>query len=262
MIQIRIHVLCRVLEYFQEIEFEGKVHFHFVDSLKLPSLDRLPEETIKIIQEQLSDIKSEFENMEFPGVLEQLQYILDNVNTISLVRFHENIKSLNYLIKKELAKQFFVFIPRDNAFWYNKKDGFGSEVSNAFASAREDIIEAGNCYATDHYTACVFHLMRVLEHGLRAFAKDVGLPFDVQQWYDIINQIEKEIKKAQNLPKSIEKSERLQFLSEAAKEFSYFKDGWRNYVSHGRSKYDGPQALSTLNHVKAFMIHLSTQLSE
>ena len=78
----------------------------------------------------------------------------------------------------------------------------------------------------------------------------------------LISQIESKIKKEQNLPKSPQKSERLKFLSEAAKEFTYFKDGWRNYVSHGRSKYDEPQSLSAINHVITFMINLSTELNE
>jgi hypothetical protein len=51
-------------------------------------------------------------------------------------------------------------------------------------------------------------------------------------------------------------------LSEAAKEFFYFKDGWRNHVSHAKDKYDGPQAFSVLNHTSAFMKHLSMGLSE
>ena len=173
-----------------------------------------------------------------------------------------NIWTLRLVIEDELRERFFMFIPKNQAPWYEKEDGFGINVSKAFPSAVEDIKEVGTCYATGRYTACVFHSMRVLEHGLRALAKNVGLSFDVQQWYDIINQIFSKIKEEeQKLPKSIEKSERLQFLKEAAKEFFYFKDAWRNHVSHGRPGYDGPEALRVLNHVKAFMIHLSKKLS-
>jgi len=79
----------------------------------------------------------------------------------------------------------------------------------------------------------------------------------------VIDQIEAKIKELRNtLPAGNAKSERLQFLSEAAKEFSYFKDGWRNHVSHNKSKYDGPQALSAITHVHAFMTQISSRLSE
>jgi len=105
--------------------------------------------------------------------------------------------------------------------------------------------------------------MLILERGLGALAKDVELTFDVQQWNTIIDQIEKKIRElSQSLSKGISKNERMQFLSEAAKEFFYFKDGWRNYVSHGRGDYDEHQAASVLEHTRAFMNHLSSQLSE
>lgn len=58
------------------------------------------------------------------------------------------------------------------------------------------------------------------------------------------------------------KNERMQFLSEAAKEFFYFKDGWRNYVAHARGTYDEHQAASVLEHTRTFMNHLSTELSD
>jgi predicted outer membrane protein len=105
--------------------------------------------------------------------------------------------------------------------------------------------------------------MRVLEHGLRALAKDVGRNFDVQNWQNIIDEIESEIRHlSKSLPRGIQKNERIQFLSEAAKEFMYFKDGWRNHVSHGRGDYDEHQARSIMEHVRSFMTVLSAQLSE
>ena len=105
--------------------------------------------------------------------------------------------------------------------------------------------------------------MRVLEHGLRALAIELNKTFDVQNWQNIINEMECEIKsRGKSLPKGAAKNEHLQFLSEAAKEFMYFKDGWRNYVSHARGVYDEHQARSVLEHVRAFMNVLSSRLYE
>jgi hypothetical protein len=64
------------------------------------------------------------------------------------------------------------------------------------------------------------------------------------------------------LPKGESRNRRLQFLSEAAKEFQYFKDGWRNYVSHGRGEYDDHLAQSVMQHVRQFMTILSRELYE
>lgn len=133
----------------------------------------------------------------------------------------------------------------------------------AFVDIDLDIFPAVDCYALQHNTASVFHCMRVLEHGMRALAFDLGLTFDLQQWHNIIEEIEGKIREQRKLlPRGEERNERLQFLSEAAKEFFYFKDGWRNHVSHNRGKYDEHQAASVLEHTRTFMNFLATRLAE
>ena len=136
-------------------------------------------------------------------------------------------------------------------------------VWKSFPDAQSDIESALTCYCIEENTACVFHLMRVLETGLAKMATEVGRTFEHQQWHNIIEEIESAIeaerKKPGNPP---DKRERLKFLSEAAKEFFYFKDGWRNYVSHKRVPYDEHQALSAIEHVRSFMTVLAKNLTK
>jgi hypothetical protein len=104
--------------------------------------------------------------------------------------------------------------------------------------------------------------MRVLEIGLHNMAKQVGLAesaISLENWNTIIDQIEKQIKLSEKWPKSNAKSERLQFCSEAASGFRYFKNAWRNHVSHSRTKYDEREALTIYNNVQAFMQILAKQ---
>lgn len=174
------------------------------------------------------------------------------------------MRMLHAIIKDELRERLFMFIPQDDAEWFEKKDGFGIEVSTAFHSAIEDIKEAGTCYATGRYTACVFHLMRILEHGLKALAKNLSLTFGKKTWGKIIGMIDEKIDDFyKSNPQTEAEIERLQFLSEAATDFRYFKNSWRDHVSHLRyTCKDRGEALLILNHVKSFMVHLSTQLTE
>jgi len=89
--------------------------------------------------------------------------------------------------------------------------------------------------ALGEWTACVFHSMRVLEHGLRELASRVELSADAmaqENWKNVIDQIEAKIRAMEALPKSAEKSASLKVYSQAALQFRYFKDAWRNYISH------------------------------
>jgi hypothetical protein len=52
------------------------------------------------------------------------------------------------------------------------------------------------------------------------------------------------------------------FYSEAAKEFTYFKDAWRNHVAHGRAQYGEHDAAKVMSHVRDFMTLLATRLKE
>jgi len=174
--------------------------------------------------------------------------------------------ALREAIETELRAYSFYLYQKNKAEKLKAWEAEWQGCLKAFPSTKADVFAATDCYALQHNTACVFHCMRILETGLKALASSVGLKFDVQQWKNIIDQIEAEIEKIRDngIPdlSKAEKDARLQFLSEAAKEFFYFKDGWRNHVSHNRGAYDEHQALSTLEHVRAFMNHLSKHLSE
>jgi hypothetical protein len=205
---------------------------------------------LEIAQSRLERIMSlaQYDNILTRGeVVRQMQTLLE--------AFDDDTKLLYlYAYPKDRVR---VFVSFDNQWQH---------ALRAFPTIEKPARAAADLYALGHNDACVFHLMQTLEKGLAALAVDVGLTFDVQYWENIIGAIEGKISRMQKngiggLGKR-EKDERLQFLSEAAAEFRYFKDGWRNYVSHGRGDYDHSQALGVLEHVRSFMNHLSTRLSE
>ncbi len=167
------------------------------------------------------------------------------------------------VLKEELDTRLFLFVPQHRARYYEREKVMNDATRAAFPLATQEMREAGNAYALALPTAAVFHCMRALEHGLRALATDLGKVFDIQQWQNIIDEIESAIDaQAKALPRGAAKNARLQFLGEAAKEFTYFKDGWRNYVSHGKATYGERQALTVMNHTRDFLERLSPELHE
>jgi cell fate (sporulation/competence/biofilm development) regulator YlbF (YheA/YmcA/DUF963 family) len=160
----------------------------------------------------------------------------------------------------------FLHIESQRRETYEQKEPlFGKPVADSFNAANRDIAAAGRCLALDEPTACVFHLMRVLEHGLRALAEKVGLDNDAmahENWQNVIDQIEKKIRALDSLTKGPAKVDRLKNYSAAAVQFRYFKDAWRNHVSHARESYDPREAESVFIHVKEFMQHLTVNASD
>lgn len=167
------------------------------------------------------------------------------------------------VVRSELKSKYLFYLTPDREKYYDNSRLISDNVKLAFPTAAEELMLAGNCYAVDLNTACVYHCMRALERGLKALAKDVDLTWTTEQWQKIINDIEGAVKALGNtLQKGQAKNERLQFLSEAAKEFTWFKDGWRNYTAHAKTSYRASQALTLMEHVTAFMGVLSQHLKE
>lgn len=163
----------------------------------------------------------------------------------------------------ELEKRVFIFIPPHRSEFYENNKLLAEKAKAAFPKADSELRKAGNAFAFGLSDACVHHCMGALEHGLHALAADVDVVFSVQNWQGVIDEIEKKIKEIAKGPGSgVEKKERLQFLGEAAKEFTYFKDGWRNHSAHNKVSYGEPQAQSVLTHVISFLEALSKRLSE
>jgi hypothetical protein len=226
----------------------------FADAVSIaPNFHNL-KSAFKTLEDHVADL-----GLESTGRL--AKEIIANIDKTRIITIRDNLGKLINIMESELCEKHVLYIPQNQAVWITHQI-FPDSITDAFPSTADDIKEACNCYALDRPTACVFHSMRILEYGLCALANDVGLSFELQQWQTIIEAIEAEVKKLRGMHKSKEKNEQMQFLSEAAKEFMYFKDGWRNHVTHRKMKYDCPQANSVILHVRAFMEHLSTKLHE
>ncbi|HUB80991.1 MAG TPA: hypothetical protein VMB03_19435, partial [Bryobacteraceae bacterium] len=101
---------------------------------------------------------------------------------------------LGVTVENELSlRMFFAISPEKARFYGDNAEPFGSDVANAFPSTLFDASEANRCFALGRNTACVFHLMRVLETGLGVLGKQFGVQCDHTNWETIINRIEKAI---------------------------------------------------------------------
>lgn len=177
------------------------------------------------------------------------------------------IKTLMEVLEDELTRKMVFYVPPEDAKLYAKPEEWFPETLISFPSATYDIKEACKCFALERYTACVYHSMGVLQVGLHALAKDVGIvlkfPIELAEWGDILRRIEEKIGPYANLPRGDLLRDRYDNLyAGCASHFRYLKDGWRNHVAHMREVYDKTKARTALDHVRDFMESLSTRIHE
>jgi hypothetical protein len=176
------------------------------------------------------------------------------------------LNELQKVVVLELQKQLFMFLPPEEARFYDKGNLLKPIASENFPSALKEITEAGSCYACGLNTASVFHSMRAIEKPFQSLAKElrVVLSKDIElaTWGDLYQGIDKKLGILRNQKHTKKRDEEPAFYCQANLEFGYFKDAWRNFMAHARKDYDGPQAVSVLNHVVAFVEILATRLKE
>lgn len=156
----------------------------------------------------------------------------------------------------ELETKLFFYIPDHRASFY-KDNQLDKNVKKKFPiTVHNDMEKAGNCYATENYTACVFHLMRVMESGVQILGDKLNVPLTTEKdWDTILKNIRTEI----NIKYPKSHSENIKWKNLLAK-LETVKDAWRNPTMHPKATYDESEARDIILSVKIFMNKLANLL--
>ena len=224
----------------------------------------LPDDVIESINQSLPPLRQSCSDMGFVVSVFQIDRIIKRVNEKTSAReFKAMITELHNRIQDEMRLTCLLQIQKDKLEFYNGVDLFGSDVSSKFPSATFDIEEAGKCFALARNTACVMHLMRVIEIGLRAVATGLGIPQAelLPTWQAVISKIEAQMRIASN-KRDADWLKIEPFYREIPAHLFAIKNAWRNPSMHVQTSYDEERALDIYNAVRGFMRYLATELSE
>jgi len=165
-------------------------------------------------------------------------------------------------IQHEYLHKCFLYVPNADKM-HLEANQFSFMAVAKFPSASYDMFESGKCFALDRHTACVFHLMRVLEIGLKALCVKLDYIPKNDNWHEVLKELPEAIRKKFNphIGNPNWKEEE-HFYSQLAVEFRHFKNAWRNYVMHAHEKYGRDEADAIYAHVKSFIDHAASQFSE
>jgi hypothetical protein len=198
--------------------------------------------TLKMVQGVESKYRTKIESKAF-GISRDCYCDADLLN---------DLNTLDMSFSNELGAELIFRITSGRNDYFEKDDLFGPEVTSAFPSSIDNVRNAGTCFAVEQYDACVFHLMRVLEYGLRVLATKFKIPFQNSTWNTIIQQIEASVR-GMNPSFGADWKEQQKFCSEAASQFMFLKDAWRNHIMHLGDVYDEGRAVSILRHTHELM---------
>jgi hypothetical protein len=128
---------------------------------------------------------------------------------------------------------------------------YGKEVLEVFIDAAYDLAEATTCLGMSRNTACVFHLMRVLEFAVQKLGDSLGVTVIDKhdrdlEWGKIIANINDHIK---TMPPGTEKDE----ISAVCSMLYHAKQAWRNSTMHPKQTYTDDEAKVVFDASKSFL---------
>lgn len=234
-----------------------------------PVAERWSQEERRLVIDLLGDIEKQCDAVGLACSVLQIQRVIGmfgvaDSETIQHANIVERIHEISVRIQDELSLYLFLQMPSSKlAFYTEPRNQFGVKVLDKFPVVVADVESAGKCFATGNYTASVFHLMRVMECGLRALGgslNDESLSPDRNpNWETILRKCTDELNKPAS-KRSDEWRLHEHFYSTATANLRAVKDAWRNPTMHIDQVYDEDQSLAVWNAVKAFMRHLSERL--
>lgn len=140
---------------------------------------------------------------------------------------------------------------------------FGEKVADRFNSVRDDVVEAGKCLAYERGTACVFHLMRVVEAAIKAIWKTLSLnpPNLPNSWGNLLDPMDKQLALSKKQRHDLWAKEEA-FFAEAVSDLRAIKKAWRDTTTHLEKNYNLEQARKVFNAVEGFMRDLAGRLDQ
>jgi hypothetical protein len=144
---------------------------------------------------------------------------------------------------------------------------WGADLRNKFSSILFDLDEAAACMGFARGTAAVFHLMRIMEVGIAAMARSLGIPDPVKpskkNWGAISRTIQAELKKRDDAaPPNWKSTGDKTFFHEMFVLMESVRSVWRNATMHPDRKHTPEEATDILGAVKGFMTKISSRLDE
>ena len=182
-------------------------------------------------------------------------------------------RELQSIIFDEMNTQLFLWVPADRAKFYdypediNKWDetqrAIEGPIAARFKSAANEIYTARRCFAVAQWTACVFHLMRACETGIKALYKTLKIPAPKlsDSWGNLLKPMDEQLKK--NPPDRYgEWAKQPDFFDHATNDVRAIKRAWRDTTMHVETNYDESNARKALDAVTSFFVHVSEKLDQ
>lgn len=191
----------------------------------------------------------------------QVAAVVNTVNTLGPrdEAVSREIHELQRRISEELEARTFKWIPEEKAAYLKP---VRTLWLMSYGELRVEVDSARRCYAYGENTACVFHLMRVVDWGLRRVADSLGIAYEARNWSGIGKAIQDKME-LKHKDKSDDWKKAEPFYAQILTDIQALSRGHRNPALHEIGvRYDEREAHHLLTVVEGFIRHVLTNIQQ
>jgi hypothetical protein len=210
--------------------------------------------------EKMTSLHQHATNLKMGSTLKQIGYMTEYFQNGGKVRSEivRMLEELQRRIQEDLEARIILAVTLDKNDFYTGDWLNDSKIGSSFPhTALPELQAASRCYSYDEDTACMFHLMRVLDFGFKLVAGSLGISYDNRNWVGIGQAIQSRMeKKYQEKTDNWRKAEPL--YATILTDIQAVSRGHRNPVLHELDKqYDAKASYYMLIVTEAFTSHLA-----
>jgi hypothetical protein len=212
------------------------------------------------LKDYAPDIAEKCKALDLPVSLDAVDDLEEIDSDADLYTLESRLDHVQKCVQSELKSKLFFFVAKAKYYiqplegWDEALKRFnGSTSANAIEM---DVEEAGKCLAFDRGTACVFHLMRIVEIGVQEFGLRIGFHKATETvWDTIMDKIGKAID-ALPILTAVQRQKKLEYQG-VVPYLHAVRKAWRNPVMHPKGEYTPEQATEIFLAVRLYMNHLA-----
>jgi hypothetical protein len=230
-------------------------------------------------QQEMQSEMTQIMNEVIPATIEMCEGVPLSFTLVELKRLRSKLidrkqlptkyelEALSIRITDELSSRHFFSLPERHWEYFEPAAPlFGTVFETKFPSAQFELDEAAKCLALERSTAAVFHLMRLMEIGVKATSVCLGLPAPIKDgdrsWGGMLRKFKEEIERRDKASPPQWLPNDKAFFADAYASLDAVRNVWRNATMHVDSKYTEEEADHIFAAVRGFMKKIALRLDE
>jgi hypothetical protein len=180
------------------------------------------------VREKLEKMKGALADCDVPVSIQHISQLIAKTSSEHPVTF-EDVLGLQDNIDRELRTRIFFTVPYGRREAFDEPRKGWEAIIGKFRDAADDVEEMNKCFALSRYTAAVFHSLLVVEHGLVALGKYIGVTDPKPGWDATSKKLKAIVQGGRtSLPAGLD----FNFLDQTNSRVESMKMAWRNRVNH------------------------------